>query len=150
MKTTLLMTLVCALAVVPAGANSNATVSQQLSTEARELKTLANDVAAQLKNKRADIAVAQSRLPEFTQKANEISRLIGEIEGSGLTLDSRRQQELDRLKKLSLTLNLFVENKKQMLDSGGATAQRNLLRSHAVGVATRADLIGKSVRKLGL
>lgn len=150
MKTTLLMTLVCALALLPAGANANNASAQQLTSEARQLKAVANEVANQLKAKRADLSVAESRIELFTQRANEITRLIGEIENSGLTLDVRRQQELDRLKKLSLTLNLFVENKKQLLEAGNAAANRNQLRSHAVGVATRADLIEKSVRKLGI
>lgn len=150
MKTTLSMILVCALAVLPASANASNPSAQQLTTEARQLKAVANEVANQLKAKRADLSVAESRMELFAQRANEISRLIGEIENSGLALDARRQQELDRLKKLSVTLNLFVENKKQLIEGGNAAAHREQLRSHAVGVATRADLIEKSVRKLGI
>lgn len=150
MKTTLLMTLVCALAVIPVSANSNAPVPQQLSAQARELKAVANDIAAQLKNKRADLSVAESRLEQFTQRASEISRLVAELEQGGLTLDARRQQEFARLKNLAATLNLFVENKKQLMESGNAEAQRTAIRAQAVGVATRADLIEKTVRKLGL
>lgn len=150
MKTTLLMTLVCALAVVPAVANAADPTAQQLATEARQLKAVANEVATQLKAKRADVTVAESRMDQFSSRANEITRLINEIEKSGLSLDARRQQELDRLKNLSVTLNLFVENKKQILESGNAAALREQLRAHAVGVATRADLIEKSVRKLGI
>lgn len=150
MKTTLLMTLVCALAVVPAVANAADPTAQQLATEARQLKAVANEVATQLKAKRADVTVAESRMDQFSSRANEITRLINEIEKSGLSLDARRQQELDRLKNLSVTLNLFVENKKQILEGGNAAALREQLRAHAVGVATRADLIEKSVRKLGI
>lgn len=150
MKTTLLMTLVCALAVIPAVANAADPTAQQLATEARQLKAVANEVATQLKAKRADVTVAESRMDQFSSRANEITRLINEIEKSGLSLDARRQQELDRLKNLSVTLNLFVENKKQILEGGNAAALREQLRAHAVGVATRADLIEKSVRKLGI
>lgn len=150
MKTTLLMILVCTLAVIPASANSNAPVSQQLVTEARELKLVADNLAAQLKSRGADVSAAESRLEQFTQRASEISRLVAELEQSGLTLDARRQREFDRLKNLAETLNLFVDNKKELLANGNPTAQRLDIRAQAVGVAIRADLIEKTVRKLGL
>lgn len=150
MRIILLAIVVCALAVIPAAANSNALVSQQLSTEARELKTLASHVAGQLKDKDADPAVASSRMEQITQRATEITRLIGLIDTSGLTLGASRQRELERLKMLSVTLNVYVENKRRLLETGGPAAQRSRVRSHAVGVATRADMIEKTVRKLGL
>lgn len=148
MKTTLSMILVCALAVIPAAANSNAPVSEQIQSEARELRVMANDVANTLKQKRADVGAVEAKLDQFVQRASEINRLIGEMESSGLTLDGRRQQEFDRLKTLALTLNIFVDNKKDLIAGGVDASQREQLRSHAVGVATRADLIEKTVRKI--
>jgi septal ring factor EnvC (AmiA/AmiB activator) len=148
MKTTLLTILVCALAVIPASANWNTQTAQQLSSEARELRTMANDVAAQLKSKQADIAAVEARLEQFTQRAGEINRLVDEMAQSGLTLDARQQREFDRLKMLASLLNVFVDNKKQLIESGNAASQRELLRAHAVGVAARADLIEKTVRKI--
>lgn len=150
MKTTLLMTLVCALAIIPASANSNAPLVAQLTTEARELTVKAETLAKQLKQKNADISSARDQVGEFTRRVSEINRLVTEIESSGLTLDGRRAQEFERLKSLASMLNLFVDNKQQLLESGDAGRQRELLRSHIVGIATRADLINKTVRKLGI
>jgi septal ring factor EnvC (AmiA/AmiB activator) len=150
MKTTLLMTLVCALAIIPASANPNATLASQLTTEARELASQAGTLAKQLKQKNADISPAREQVGEFTRRAGEINRLVGEIESSGLALAGRRAQEFDRLKSLASLLNLFVGNKQQLIESGDAARQRELLRSHIVGIATRADLIDRTVRKLGI
>ena len=150
MKTTLLMTLVCALAILPASANSNAPLASQLTTEARELAVKAETLAKQLKQKNANISSAQDQVGEFTRRAGEINRLVGEIESSGVALDGRRAQEFERLKSLASLLNLFVGNKQQLIESGDAARQRELLRAHVVGIATRADLIDKSVRKLGI
>jgi hypothetical protein len=148
MKTTLSMLLVCALAVIPAMANSNAPVSEQLKAEARELRVLANDVASTLKQKNADVGVVEAKLDQFVQHAGEINRLVAEMESSGLTLDARRQSEFERLKGLATTLNIFVDNKKELLAGGNAASQREQLRAHAVGVANRADLIEKTVTKI--
>lgn len=150
MKTTLLMTLVCALAIIPASANPNAPLASQLTTEARELAVKAETLAKQLKQKNANISSAQDQVGEFTRSAGEINRLVGEIESSGVALDGRRAQEFERLKSLASLLNLFVGNKQQLIESGDAARQRELLRAHVVGIATRADLIDKSVRKLGI
>jgi septal ring factor EnvC (AmiA/AmiB activator) len=150
MKSTLLMTLVCALAIIPASASSNAPMASQITTEARELAVKAESLAKQLKQKNADVSSAQAQIEEFTRHASEISRLVAAIEAGGQTLDSRRAQEFERLKSLASVLSVFVGNKQQLLDGGDAGSQRELLRAHIVGIAVRADLIDKSVRKLGL
>lgn len=150
MKTTLSMILVCALALIPASANSNAPLAGQLTSEARELRVIADDLAKQLKNRRADVSIAESRLDEFVRKSSEISRLVAELDQSGLTLDARQQREFDRLRNLASLLDLFIGNKKDLLERGNAAQQRELLRAHSVGVATRAEMIEKTVRKLGI
>ena len=150
MKTTLLMILVCALAILPASANSNAPLSAQITSEARELAVKADNLAKQLKQRNADVTAAQTQLEDFTRHAGEINRLVSEMESSGLSLAGRRAQEFERLKALASTLNLFVNNKKELLESGDAASRRDMLRAHTVGIATRAELIDKTVRKLGM
>jgi septal ring factor EnvC (AmiA/AmiB activator) len=148
MKTTLSMMLVCLLAAMPGSANINAPLAEQLTNEARELRVIANDVAKQLKPRNADVTVVESKMEQFAQRAGEISRLVAEIEQSGPSLDERRTREFDRLKVLATTLNVFVDNKKTLMESGNAAQQREMIRAHSVGVAARADMIEKSVRKL--
>lgn len=150
MKTTLSMILVCALAVIPGIANANTTLAGQLTSEARELRAMADDLAKQLKNRRADVSIVGSRLDEFVRKSGEIRRLVAELDQSGLTLDASRQREFDRLKNLAATLDLFVTNKKELAEGGQAAQNRGMLRAHTVGVATRAEMIEKTVRKLGI
>ncbi len=150
MKTTLSMMLVCALALIPGSANANTALAGQLSSEARELRVMADDLAKQLKNRRADVSIVESRLDEFVRKSGEISRLVAELDQSGLMLDARRQREFDRLKALASTLDLFIVNKKGLVEGGQAAQQREMLRAHTVGVATRAEMIEKTVRKLGI
>jgi ABC-type transporter Mla subunit MlaD len=150
MKTTLSMILVCALAVIPGIANANTTLAGQLTSEARELRAMADDLAKQLKNRRADVSIVGSRLDEFVRKSGEIRRLVAELDQSGLTLDASRQREFDRLKNLAATLDLFVTNKKELAEGGQAAQNREMLRAHTVGVATRAEMIEKTVRKLGI
>lgn len=150
MKTTLSMILVCALAVIPGSANANTTLAGQLTSEARELRAMADDLAKQLKNRRADVSIVGSRLDEFVRKSGEIRRLVAELDQSGLTLNASRQREFDRLKNLAATLDLFVTNKKELAEGGQAAQNREMLRAHTVGVATRAEMIEKTVRKLGI
>lgn len=144
------MLMVCALALIPAFASSNAPVSQQLSTEARELRVAASEVAKVLKQKQADMAQVESRLDQFVQRASQINTLVAQAESNATSLDVRRQREIERLKGLATTLNLFVDNKKQLLESGNAASQKDMLRSHALGVAIRAEMIEKTARNLGI
>ena len=47
-------------------------------------------------------------------------------------------------------LNVFVENKKQMLASVTSPKDRDSVRYQAIGVAQRAELIEKTIARLGL
>jgi homoserine dehydrogenase len=120
-------------------------VLKQLSSEAAEARKSASEIATVARDKRADLSVVNERLADVEQRAARIKELVAQLENSpDLNL---APAEMDRLKQLAELMNIFLENKKAVATDGLSAADRTALRNHALSVATRAEMIEKTVSK---
>jgi hypothetical protein len=134
----------------PAQSLAQKSATSELLGESQLVKKMATDLANALKRKNADLSMAKQTSAEIVQRSAQIQKLIGELEQQSPSMNSSQIAELNRLKELGALLQVFVSNKSQVLESGATEAQRESLRANALGVATRAQMIEKSVAKLGM
>lgn len=144
--------MLCAAALLAADADERANLkdmAQKLITESRTTREMAMQIADQLR-KSSDTASVRDQLPVLEQHAASIRQLIGELESKGATLTSKQRQQLETARKVAEILNLFIENKKQMLAAVSSSRDRDSVRLQAIGVAQRAGMIEKTISRLGL
>jgi len=144
--------MLCAAALLAADADERANLkemAQKLITESRITREMAMQIADQLR-KSSDTASVRDQIPVLEQHAASIRQLIGELESKGATLTSKQRQQLETARKVAEILNVFIENKKQMLASVSSPRDRDNVRFQAIGVAQRAEIIEKTISRLGL
>jgi hypothetical protein len=144
--------MLCAAALLAADTDSQASLkdmAQKLITESRTTREMAMQIAEQLR-KTSDTAAVRDQIPVLEQHAASIRDLINELESKGTALTSRQRQQLETARKVAEILNVFIENKKQMLASVTSPRDRDTVRYQAIGVAQRAEMIEKTISKLGL
>lgn len=144
--------LLCSAALLAADADSQASLkdmAQKLITESRTTREMAIQIAEQLR-KTADTASVRDQIPVLEQHAASIQRLIADLESQGTALAARQRQQLETARKVAEILNVFIENKKQMLSQVASPRDRDQIRYQALGVAQRAEMIEKAISKLGL
>jgi hypothetical protein len=144
--------LLCSVALLAADADSQANLkdmAQKLITESRTTREMATQIAEQLR-KTADTASVREQIPTLEQHAASIRQLISDLESQGTALTARQRQQLETARKVAEILNVFIENKKQMLASVTSPRDRDQVRYQALGVAQRAEMIEKTISKLGL
>lgn len=144
--------MLCAAALLAADADSQASLkdmAQKLIAESRTAREMAMQIAEQLR-KSADTAAVRDQIPVLEQHAASIRQLIGDLESKGATLNAKQRQQLETARKVAEILNVFLENKKQMLNSVTSPRDRDQVRYQAIGVAQRAEMIEKTIAKLGL
>jgi hypothetical protein len=144
--------MLCAAALLAADADERANLkdmAQKLITESRTTREMAMQIADQLR-KSSDTASVRDQIPVLEQHAASIRQLIGELESKGATLTSKQRRQLETARKVAEILNVFIENKKQMLASVSSPRDRDNVRFQAIGVAQRAGMIEKTISRLGL
>lgn len=144
--------MLCAAALLGADTDSQASLkdmAQKLIAESRTTREMAMQIAEQLR-KTADTGAVRDQIPVLEQHAESIRQLIGDLEAKGTTLTARQRQQLETARKVAEILNVFIENKKQMLASVTSPRDRDNVRYQAIGVAQRAEMIEKTIAKLGL
>ncbi|MFZ5929437.1 MAG: hypothetical protein ACOYX1_18550 [Acidobacteriota bacterium] len=144
--------MLCAAALLGADTDSQASLkdmAQKLISESRTTREVAMQIAEQLR-KTADTGAVRDQIPVLEQHAASIRQLIGDLESKGTTLTARQRQQLETARKVAEILNVFIENKKQMLNSVTSPRDRDQVRYQAIGVAQRAEMIEKTISKLGL
>ncbi|MGQ9917309.1 MAG: hypothetical protein ACUVS7_07820 [Bryobacteraceae bacterium] len=148
----LLPALLCAAALLAADADEKAALkdmAQKLIAESRTTRQMAMQIADQLRRS-ADTAPVRDQIPVLEQHAASIRQLIGELESKGSTLTNKQRRDLETARKVAEILNLFIENKKQMLSAVSSPRDRDNVRFQAIGVAQRAEMIEKTISRLGL
>lgn len=135
---------------VNAGASTPKNTAEKLLTESRAARQTATQLADQLKRKNADLSKVSEHVASVEQNAAKINGLLAELENSGASFNSRQRETLDHTKKLAELMNVFLDVKKSMVADGASAAEREMIRSQALGVAKRAELIEKNVSKMGL
>lgn len=144
--------MLCAVALLAADTDSKTSLkdmAQKLITESKTTRQMAMQIAEQLR-KTADTAAVRDQIPVLEQHAASIRQLISDLESQGATLNARQRQQLETARKVAEILNVFLENKKRMLNSVTSPRDRDQVRYQAIGVAQRAELIEKTIAKLGL
>ncbi|MEJ5369956.1 MAG: hypothetical protein WHT08_16705 [Bryobacteraceae bacterium] len=144
--------VLCAASLLAADADEKTSLrdmAQKLITESRATREMAMQIADQLR-KSADAGSVRDQIPALEQHAASIRQLIAELESKGTTLTARQRQQLETARKVAEILNVFIENKKQMLASVSSPRDRDNVRYQAIGVAQRAEMIEKTISKLGL
>lgn len=135
---------------VNAGASTPKNTAEKLLTESRAARQTATQLAEQLKRKDADLSRVGEHVASVEQNAAKIHGLLAELEGSGASFNARQRAALDQTKQLAVLMNVFLDVKKAMVADGTGADEREQLRSQALSVAKRAELIEKNVVKMGL
>jgi len=146
------LALLCATTLLVADADSKAALkdtAQKLITESRTTRDMAMQIAEQLR-KSADTGAIRDQIATLEQHAASIRQLIADLESKGSDLTAKQRQQLETARKVAEILNVFIENKKQMLASVTSPRDRDQVRYQAIGVAQRAEMIEKTISRLGL
>ena len=122
-------------------------LSTQIASEARSAHKLASNVVETLKQKNASLESVHESVSSIEKNITEINRLVAELDGKRATMSPKQIAELNRLKTLSETMQVFLNNKKQMAEAGAEN--RQMVRSQAMAVRQRAELIEKTALKIG-
>jgi len=144
--------MLCAATLLAADADSKAALkdtAQKLIMESRTTREMAMQIAEQLRRS-ADTGAIRDQIATLEQHAASIRQLIADLESKGNELTARQRQQLETARKVAEILNVFIENKKQMLASVTSPRDREQVRYQAIGVAQRAEMIEKTISKLGL
>jgi hypothetical protein len=131
---------------VPATA-SNQPLSAQIASEARSAHKQASDLIATLKQKNAQVTGVNEPVAAIERNLSEINRLVAELDATRATMSPKQIVELDRIQVLTKTMQVFVDNKKEMSASG--SGNRESLRAQTKAVRERAAIIEKSALKIG-
>jgi prefoldin subunit 5 len=131
---------------VPTTASSQP-LSAQIASEARSANKLASNIAETLKQKNASLESVHESVSSIEKNIAEINRLVAELDGRRATMSAKQIAELDRMKTLSETMQVFVTNKKQFAEAGAEN--RQMVRSQAQAVRQRAEMIEKAALKIG-
>ncbi|MBE0659973.1 MAG: hypothetical protein IH602_19930 [Bryobacteraceae bacterium] len=131
---------------VPATASSQP-LSAQIASEARSAHKLASNLIDNLKQKNATMTNLSEPVAAIEKNLSEINRLVAELDATRATMSPKQIVELDRIQVLTKTMQVFVDNKKEMSASGAG--DRSSLRAQAQAVRQRAAIIEKSALKIG-
>lgn len=147
----IIWSMILAVAAVPAFGNDShgsAAGSQpksawvdQVVAEAKKAQIEAREISDLLKDKRSDTARIASKLAYLSQHAAKVNELIASLDVASLQLTPAQMSEFERMKQASQILNIFVENKRNLLDAGKLQTHRGLLRAKADGIAKRAEFV---------
>ena len=150
--------LILAVAAVPAYANETHDTSslsslkgpviEQVVSEAKKAQLEAREIADLLKRRRPDMARLESKLQYLAQHSSRLNELIASIDAAAWQLNPSQAAEFERMKQASQILNIFVDNKQKLLQSGQISKNRGLLRAKAEGIAKRAEFVQVSALRV--
>jgi len=127
--------------------NMSTTLSD-ISMHAQKVQRSAEEMSALLKSKAVDRTVLEQRMEAVHQDVSRLKDLVATIEASGLELTPSQQLNWQKLKTKVELLQVFANNKKELLERGDLQKSRSLLRAHADGIAKRAALLQQTAAKL--
>lgn len=149
---TIRLATAAALFTIPVMASDRASVGfylDQIVAQAKQTQTEAREISGMLKAKQPQFAAVSGKMEQLERHASDVNRLIASLEGSfAPTLTGVQSHELQRMKNVMAIINVFIENKKQLLASDRRASQRSLLRAKADGIAQRAALVQESALRI--
>lgn len=134
--------------LMAADANAGRELSQRLLNESRAAKEQASAVVLQLR-RGSDMSGLEDRTAALERHAEAIRSLLGELEGSAV-LNARQQEALATAKTTAEVMGIMLTNKKTVLDAGTSKSARDNARQFARAVETRAEMIERLIREMGL
>jgi hypothetical protein len=118
-----------------------------LKAKAESTKSVANQLAQTLKqSKSADPSVLNEHTAKLDQHVDELKAVVAQIDASNL--NAKQREEFEKMKQIAEVMDIFVENKKNIIANGDLQKQRRLLQAKAEGIALRSDLLLKSAAKI--
>ena len=136
---------------VTAFANNNLNMSTTLAdvtTHAQKLQRTAEEMKTMLKSKAVDRAVLEQRMDAVHQDVAKLKDLVASVEATGMQFTPAQQIAWDKLKTKVQLLEVFANNKKNLLESGDVNKSRTFLRAHADGIAKRAAMLQQTASTL--
>lgn len=144
---TLMLSALAATVIAFAPAPAAASDYDQILTDARAVRTEAEEVKLLLKHKAAEQAVLQQRLDVIGQHARSLKDAVDRIDTTSFT--SKQMAALERARTTAETLLVILNNKAAILASpDGLAKQRGLLKAKADGIAARATTVEKQLQQL--
>lgn len=117
----------------------------QISADAGKARAEALEIKTLLKAKAPDMAQVQQKLDTLRTHVDQLKVTTDALDPAQYQLTTAQAAELDKVRKTAEVLQVFVQNKADMLADG---ADRSLLRAKADGVARRAAVVEQSVARL--
>jgi hypothetical protein len=124
------------------------TTLTDVSAHAQKVQRTAEEMSTLLKSKAVDRTVLEQRMEAVHQDVSRLKDLVATIEGSGLELTPAQQLNWQKLKTKVELLQVFANNKKDLLERGDLQKSRSFLRAHADGIAKRAAMLQQTAAKL--
>jgi hypothetical protein len=146
MKTFVKMMGCFVLAAFSASALEKELVDNILSS-ARNIERDASAVNAVLKNRNFDASEVKNKIGAMEADLNRLRQLVSDFEASNATLSSSDKEAWHKVKMKVQLLEIFHSQKKKLADED-LDKNRSLIRSHAGGVAKRAQLLQQTATKL--
>lgn len=147
--------LCCATAALVSGtllaepsAPARSAALDEIVSQASKVRTTASEAVQHLKNRNADFAKVRELAATLDQDAEALKAKVAEFEAANANLPERDLRELEKLRSVATIMNVFVDNKLEILKSDDLSRQRNLLRAKADGIVKRADMILQSASRL--
>jgi DNA repair ATPase RecN len=145
----------CAAAALASGtllAESNApsrsAALDEIVSHASKVRTTASEAFQHLKNRNADYTKVKELVATLDRDAEALKAKVAEFEAANANLPERDLRELEKLRSVATIVNVFVDNKLEILKSNDLDRQRVLLRAKADGIVKRADMILQSASRL--
>jgi len=141
------LTVFAADSRVPA-TSTNQPLSNQIVSEARSAGKVAGELAAALKANNADATKITDSAAAIEKSLGEINRLAAQLDTNRASMKAKQIENLDRMKRVSETIQVFVNIKKDVAAASSEEARAQLL-DHALAVKLRAELIEKLATRIG-
>lgn len=120
----------------------------EIVSQATKVRTTASEAAQQLRNRNADFNKVTDLVRTLDQDAEALKAKVAEFEAAHGNLTERELRELEKIRSVAAIVNVFVDNKLEILKASDLARQRELLRAKAEGIVKRADILMQSASRL--
>ncbi len=120
----------------------------EIANHARSLRTEAQTMSQQLKNKQVDKQLLEQKLATVEENVAKLRELIASVEASNPELTPSQKQSWELVKTKVELLNIFTNHKKDLVGKEDIQKKRSLLRAHAEGIAKRAAMLEQTAAKI--
>lgn len=117
-------------------------------THASQVEKGSEQVALLLKSKQPDAQAIRDGITAIGGDIENLQRLIAELTEANPQYVQRGDKDWDRLKTQVELLAIFHNTKDELMKADDMRKNRSLLRVHAKGLATRAEVLQETAQRL--